>query len=92
DEGRVFSNDDGTELSLDNQGNDDSEATSMDETNNTHPEDNVSDETNFINDFYENLEFNSEIEEQPVNTVKSSSRQTKLPTSLNDFVIEGKSK
>ncbi|GJY86978.1 ribonuclease H-like domain-containing protein [Tanacetum coccineum] len=61
--GRVSSNNDGIELSPDNQGNDDSEATSIDETNNTHPEDNVSNETNFINDFYENSEFNSKIEE-----------------------------
>ncbi|GKB96948.1 ribonuclease H-like domain-containing protein [Tanacetum coccineum] len=28
----------------------------------------------------------------PVNTVRRSSRQTKLPTSLNDFIIEGKVK
>ncbi|GJW38483.1 ribonuclease H-like domain-containing protein [Tanacetum coccineum] len=83
--GRVSSNDDGTELSPDNHGNDDSETTSMDETNNTHPEGNVSDETDFINDFYE-------IERLPVNTVRRSSRQTKLPTSLNDFVIKGKVK
>nr|GEW75250.1 ribonuclease H-like domain-containing protein [Tanacetum cinerariifolium] len=35
--GRVSSNDDGIELSHDNQVDDDSEATSMDENNNTHP-------------------------------------------------------
>ncbi|GJY16199.1 ribonuclease H-like domain-containing protein [Tanacetum coccineum] len=34
----------------------------------------------------------SEIEDLPVNTVKKSSRQTKLPTSLNDFIIAGKVK
>ncbi|GJX29531.1 ribonuclease H-like domain-containing protein [Tanacetum coccineum] len=93
DEGRVSSNDDGTELSPNiNQGNDDYEATSMDETNNTHPEGTVSDETDFINEFYENLEFNTEIEELLVNTLRRSSRQTKLPSSLNDFVVEGKVK
>ncbi|GJZ96408.1 ribonuclease H-like domain-containing protein [Tanacetum coccineum] len=73
-------------------GNDDSEATLMDEINNTHPEGTVSDETNFINEFYENLKFNTETEELPVNTLRRSSRQTKLPSSLNDFVVEGKVK
>nr|GEX25418.1 ribonuclease H-like domain-containing protein [Tanacetum cinerariifolium]GEX31345.1 ribonuclease H-like domain-containing protein [Tanacetum cinerariifolium]GEX92039.1 ribonuclease H-like domain-containing protein [Tanacetum cinerariifolium] len=92
DEGRVSSNDDGLELSPVNQGNNDSDATSMDENNNTHPEGTVSNETDFINDFYENSEFNSEVEDFPVNTVKRSTRQTKLPTSLYDFVIEGKVK
>ncbi|GKG20862.1 hypothetical protein Tco_0380663, partial [Tanacetum coccineum] len=83
DEGRVSSN---------NQGNDDSEATSMDETNNTHPEGTIPNETDFINDFYENSEFNSDVEELPVNTLRRSSRQTKLPSSLNDFIVEGKVK
>ncbi|GKA31657.1 ribonuclease H-like domain-containing protein [Tanacetum coccineum] len=46
---------------------------------------------NFINDFYENSEFYSDIEELPVNTLRRSSRQTKLPSSLNDFIVEGKS-
>ncbi|GJV60003.1 ribonuclease H-like domain-containing protein [Tanacetum coccineum] len=32
------------------------------------------------------------MEKQPVNIVRRSSRQTKLPTSLNDFVIKGKVK
>ncbi|GJX52327.1 ribonuclease H-like domain-containing protein [Tanacetum coccineum] len=73
-----------------NQGNDDSEATSMDEINNTHPEGTVPNETDFINDFYENSEFNSDVEELPINTLSKSSRQTKLSTSLNDFIIEGK--
>ncbi|GKF32209.1 hypothetical protein Tco_0102007 [Tanacetum coccineum] len=92
DEGRVSSNDDGIELSPDiNQGNDDSEATLMDE-NNTHPEGTVYDETNFINEFYENSEFNTGTEELPVNTLRRSSRQTKLPSSLNDFVVKGKVK
>ncbi|GJV57242.1 ribonuclease H-like domain-containing protein [Tanacetum coccineum] len=93
DEGRVSSNDDGPELSLDiNQGNDDASATSMDETNNTHPKGTVPDETDFINDFYENSEFNSETEELPVHTLRRSSRQTKLPSSLNDFIVEEKVK
>ncbi|GJV43491.1 hypothetical protein Tco_1428027, partial [Tanacetum coccineum] len=72
--------------------NDDFEATSMEENNNTHPEGNVSNETDFVNDFYENSEFNSEVKELPVNTVRRSSRQTKLPTSLNDFIIDGEVK
>nr|GEZ36236.1 ribonuclease H-like domain-containing protein [Tanacetum cinerariifolium] len=92
DEGRVSYNDDGSELSLVNQGNDDSDATSMDENNNTHPEGTVPNETYFLNDFYENSEFNSEVEKVLVKTVRRSTRQTKLPTSLNDFVIEGKVK
>ncbi|GKF15749.1 hypothetical protein Tco_0057211, partial [Tanacetum coccineum] len=93
DEGRVSSNDDGPELSSNiNQGNDDSSATFMDETNNTHSEGTVPDETYFINDFYENSEFNSETEELRVHTLRRSSRQTKLPSSLNDFIIEGKVK
>ncbi|GJV92569.1 ribonuclease H-like domain-containing protein [Tanacetum coccineum] len=79
------------DLSPDIKGNDDSEATFMDE-NNTHPEGIVPNETDFVNDFYENSEFNSEVEDLPVHTVRRSSRQTKLPTSLNDFVIEGKVK
>ncbi|GJT49482.1 ribonuclease H-like domain-containing protein [Tanacetum coccineum] len=89
DEGRVPSNDDGIELSPDIHGNDDSGATSMDE-NNTHPEGTVPNEIDFVNDLYENLEFNSEVVDLPVHTVRMSSRQTKLPTSFNDFVIEGK--
>ncbi|GKD76087.1 ribonuclease H-like domain-containing protein [Tanacetum coccineum] len=64
----------------------------MDETNNTHPEGIVPDETNFRNDFYENSEVNSETEEFPVHTLRRSSRQTKLPSSLNDFIVEGKVK
>ncbi|GJV98148.1 ribonuclease H-like domain-containing protein [Tanacetum coccineum] len=60
--------------------------------NNIHPEGTVPNETDFVNDFYENSEFNSEVEELPVNNVRRSTRQTKLPTSLNDFIIEGKVK
>ncbi|GJT20553.1 RNA-directed DNA polymerase, eukaryota, reverse transcriptase zinc-binding domain protein [Tanacetum coccineum] len=92
DEGRVSSNDDGTELSPEIQGDDDSKATSMDENNNTHPEGNVPNETDFVNDFCENSEFNSKVEDLPAHTVRRSSRQTKLPTSVNDFVNEGKVK
>ncbi|GJS68898.1 ribonuclease H-like domain-containing protein [Tanacetum coccineum] len=76
----------------DSIGNNDSKATSMDENNNTHPEGTVSNETDFVNDFYENSEFHSEVEELPVNTVRRSSGLTKLPTSLNDFFIKGKVK
>ncbi|GJR24286.1 ribonuclease H-like domain-containing protein [Tanacetum coccineum] len=92
DEGRVSSNDDGSELSPVNQGNDDYDTTSMDENNNTHHEGTVPNETDFINDFYYNSEFNSKVEELPVNSVRRSTRQTKLSTSLNMFVIEGKVK
>ncbi|GKB17266.1 putative RNA-directed DNA polymerase, partial [Tanacetum coccineum] len=79
----------GHDPSLSNfRGNDDSEATSMDEINNTHPEDTVPNEKDFINYFYENIEFNSNVEKLLVNTLRRSSRQTKLPTSLNDFIVE----
>ncbi|GJZ54545.1 hypothetical protein Tco_0609430 [Tanacetum coccineum] len=73
-----------------------SEATSMSE--NTHPKGNVSNETNVssetdsagdINDSSEPI---SEIGDLPVNTVRRSMRQTKLPSSLNDFIINGKVK
>ncbi|GJS27107.1 ribonuclease H-like domain-containing protein, partial [Tanacetum coccineum] len=90
---KVSSNDDGPELSPDlNQGNDDSSATSMDETNNTHLEGTISKETDFLNDFYVNSEFNSETKDLPVHNLRRSSRQTKLPSSLNDFIVEGKVK
>ncbi|GJZ10573.1 ribonuclease H-like domain-containing protein [Tanacetum coccineum] len=75
-----------------NQRNDDSEATYMDETNNTHPEGIIPNETYFITDFYENSEFNYETEELPANTLRRSSRQTKLSSSLNGFIVEGKVK
>ncbi|GJU93321.1 ribonuclease H-like domain-containing protein [Tanacetum coccineum] len=89
----MSSNNDGPELSFDiNRGNDDFGATSMDETNNTHLEGTVHDETDFINDFYENSKFNYETEDLPVHTFRRSSRQTKLPSSLNDFIVEGKVK
>ncbi|GKC72038.1 hypothetical protein Tco_1117921 [Tanacetum coccineum] len=93
DEGRVSSNDDGPGLSSDiNQGNNDSGATYMDETNNTHPEGTVLDEKDFINDFYKKSEFNYETEDLPVHTLRRSSRQTKLHSSLNDFIVKGKAK
>ncbi|GJU04360.1 ribonuclease H-like domain-containing protein [Tanacetum coccineum] len=72
-------------------GNDNSEATSIEE-NNTQPKGDVSDEIDFVFHFYENSEFNSEVEDLPINTIRRSSRQTKLPTSLNDFIIDGKVK
>nr|GEY78320.1 putative ribonuclease H-like domain-containing protein [Tanacetum cinerariifolium] len=64
----------------------------MYEKNNTHPEGTVLNETNFVSDFYENSKFNSDVEELPVNIVRRSFIQTKLPTSLNDFIIKGKVK
>nr|GEW07405.1 hypothetical protein [Tanacetum cinerariifolium] len=61
----------GHDLSLSHlRGNDDSSATSMDKTNNTHPEGTIPNETDFINDFYENLEFNFESEELLVHTLR----------------------
>nr|GEW23089.1 putative reverse transcriptase, RNA-dependent DNA polymerase, Gag-polypeptide of LTR copia-type [Tanacetum cinerariifolium] len=46
----------------------------------------------FLNDFYVNSEFNSKTKDLPVHTLRRSSRQTKLPSSLNDFTVEGKVK
>ncbi|GJY48322.1 hypothetical protein Tco_0438278 [Tanacetum coccineum] len=91
DERRVSFNDDGKKLNPEFQGNDNSEGTSIEEDN-THSEGNVSEETYFVGDFYENSEFNFEVEELLVNTIRMSSRHTKLPTSLNDFIIDGKVK
>nr|GEV57276.1 putative reverse transcriptase, RNA-dependent DNA polymerase, Gag-polypeptide of LTR copia-type [Tanacetum cinerariifolium] len=91
---RVSLNDDGTKLNLELQ--DDSEATSMSE--NIHPngnvsnETNVSSETNFAGDINDSSEHISKIGDLPVNTVRRSMRQTRLPSSLNDFIINGKVK
>nr|GEV58430.1 Myc-type, basic helix-loop-helix (bHLH) domain-containing protein [Tanacetum cinerariifolium] len=90
DDGIISSYDDGTELSLVDQNDDDSRATSIDE--NTYPKGNVLDKTDLVGNFYGNSELNSEIEDLPVNTVKRSSRQTKLSASLNDSIVEGKVK
>nr|GEW09194.1 ribonuclease H-like domain-containing protein [Tanacetum cinerariifolium] len=68
---RVSSNDDGIELSPDIQGNDDCKATFLDE-NNTHPEGTVPNETDFVNDFYENSEFNYEVEDLLVQAVNNN--------------------
>ncbi|GJQ96677.1 ribonuclease H-like domain-containing protein [Tanacetum coccineum] len=61
---------------------DNSVATSIKEKN-THPEGNVSDETNFVGDFYENTEFNYEIPDLPVNTVRSIE-----PTRYEDDILD----
>ncbi|GJY57860.1 ribonuclease H-like domain-containing protein [Tanacetum coccineum] len=90
DDGRVSFYDDGTELSSDYQNDDDSGATSIDE--NTHPDGNVSDETDPVNNFFKNIKLHSESTDLPVNVVRRSSRQFKLPTSLNDFIVDGKVK
>nr|GEX85958.1 putative reverse transcriptase, RNA-dependent DNA polymerase, Gag-polypeptide of LTR copia-type [Tanacetum cinerariifolium] len=37
-------------------------------------------------------EFNYDVEELPINTLRRSSRQTQLPNSLNGFIVEGKVK
>ncbi|GJS46587.1 ribonuclease H-like domain-containing protein [Tanacetum coccineum] len=93
DEGRVSSYDDGSELCHTQKGDCDSPTTSMDE--NTHPEGNVesqhdSDESLSI-DHYDQT--NTDITAQTVNMEpRRSSRPHKLPTSLNDFIIEGKVK
>ncbi|GJX16570.1 putative RNA-directed DNA polymerase [Tanacetum coccineum] len=94
DDGRVSLNDDGTELNPELQ--DDSEATSMSE--NTPPKGNVSNETNVssktdsASDINDSSKAIFEIGNLPVNTVRRSMRQTKLPSSLNDFIINGKVK
>ncbi|GJT55808.1 ribonuclease H-like domain-containing protein [Tanacetum coccineum] len=94
DDGRVSLNDDGTKLNPELQ--DDSEATSMSE--NTHPEGNVSNETNVSSETDSNGDTNdisgpiSDIGDLPVNTMRRSMRQTKLPSSLNDIIIHGKVK
>nr|GEU83604.1 ribonuclease H-like domain-containing protein [Tanacetum cinerariifolium] len=75
----------------DSIGNDDSDATSMEESNNTHPKGNVQNETDFINDF-DDSKISYDTEKLPVNNLRRSYRQIKLPSSLNDFVVEGKVK
>ncbi|GJZ67371.1 ribonuclease H-like domain-containing protein [Tanacetum coccineum] len=91
DEGRMSSNDDGTKLNHESQGNDNFGATSIEE-NNTHLEGNAFDETYFVFEFYEKSEFNYENDDLPVNNVRRYSRHTKLPASLNEFVINDKVK
>ncbi|GJS35939.1 hypothetical protein Tco_0534321 [Tanacetum coccineum] len=72
------------------EGNDDDNSgTTSIEENNTHLEGIVSNEIDLVGDFYKNSEFNSESADLPVNIVRRFSRQTKLPTSLNDFMIDG---
>ncbi|GJQ90065.1 ribonuclease H-like domain-containing protein [Tanacetum coccineum] len=68
DEGGFSSYDDGTELSPEFQDDDNPEETSIEE-NNKHPKGNVSDDADLVGDFYENLEFNSENADLPVNNV-----------------------
>nr|GFA37599.1 hypothetical protein [Tanacetum cinerariifolium] len=93
DEGRVSSNDDGSKLSPDNnnQCNDDSDAISTKQTNNTHPGGNVQNETYYTNDF-DDSKINFDTKEVPFNNLRRSSRQTKIPSSLNDFIVERKVK
>ncbi|GJW74898.1 ribonuclease H-like domain-containing protein [Tanacetum coccineum] len=83
-------------LDLNPELQDDSEATSMSE--NTHPKGNVSNETNVSIETYSASDINdssehiSEIGDLLVNTMRRSMRQTKLPSSLNYFIINGKVK
>ncbi|GJV05505.1 hypothetical protein Tco_1343161 [Tanacetum coccineum] len=90
DDGKVSYYDDCTELSSDSQNDNDSRLTFIDES--THLEGNLSDETYLVGNFYENIKFNSESVDLPVNAIRMSSRQTKLSTGLNDFIVEGKVK
>ncbi|GJX97589.1 reverse transcriptase domain-containing protein [Tanacetum coccineum] len=71
-------------LNLDSHYDDDNSGATSIEENNTHHEGNVSDETDLIGDFYENAEFHTESTDLLVNTVRRSSRPTKLPIILND--------
>nr|GEV85811.1 putative reverse transcriptase, RNA-dependent DNA polymerase, Gag-polypeptide of LTR copia-type [Tanacetum cinerariifolium] len=121
DEGRVSSNNDGTELSPDNQEfNYDVEELPINTLRRSSRQTKL---PNSLNDFivegkvkYEYMhsplichmnsalsvlrylrsalgkEFNYDVEELPINTLRRSSRQTKLPNSLNDFIVEGKVK
>nr|GEV27468.1 hypothetical protein [Tanacetum cinerariifolium] len=43
-------------------------------------------------EFNDNTEPISEISDLPINTIRRSTKQTKLPSSLNDFIINGKVK
>ncbi|GJT75154.1 ribonuclease H-like domain-containing protein [Tanacetum coccineum] len=88
DDERVSLNDDGTELNPELQ--DDSEATFMSES--THSKGNVSSETYSAGDINDSSKPISEIGDLPVNTIRRSMRQTKLPSSLDDFIINGKVK
>ena len=84
------SNDDGLESNSQHENDDNSNATSKDE--NAHPEGNVSDETDF--DAIPDMDsvMNPESHDLPVNTTRRSSRTSRLPKSLNDFIIDGKVK
>ncbi|GJV31700.1 putative RNA-directed DNA polymerase [Tanacetum coccineum] len=82
DDGRVSFNDDGTESLTSHKDDGESGATSMDE--NTPPEG--------INETFLDLILDNS--DQPAETValRRSSRPSKVPQNLNDFVIEGKVK
>ncbi|GKA96341.1 hypothetical protein Tco_0818436 [Tanacetum coccineum] len=67
---------------------DDSTATSIDKD--TYLESTIPKENYCIKDFITGPELNSDVVEFPVNTIKSSSRHTKLSTSLNEIVVECK--
>ncbi|GKA64038.1 hypothetical protein Tco_0763644 [Tanacetum coccineum] len=76
-------------LNLDSYYDDDNSGATSIEENNTHHERNVSVETDLIGNFYENAEFHTKSTDLLVNTVRRSSRPTKLPTILNDKVKYG---
>nr|GEV98041.1 reverse transcriptase domain-containing protein [Tanacetum cinerariifolium] len=100
DEGRVPSNNDGVESNPIDKGDDDSAATSIEE--NAHSEGNIdsmnqSVESEGVTTHLFNIE--EEIDQSDlidyddvVEPVRRSSRQTKLPLNLNDYVVDSKVK
>nr|GFC99806.1 ribonuclease H-like domain-containing protein [Tanacetum cinerariifolium] len=89
---RVPSNDGGTDSSSFSENDDDSGETSIEE--NAHPEGNLenlnhSDEKEFIENNDEEIDPSDHIDyDKVVEIVKRSSMQSKLPTNLNDYVID----
>ncbi|GKC06151.1 putative RNA-directed DNA polymerase [Tanacetum coccineum] len=96
DEERVPSNDDGTDSSSLNKDDDESDATSIEE--NAHPEGNPenlnhSDESELLENNDEEIDPYDHIDyDDVVEMVRKSSRQSKLPANLNDYVIDSKVK
>ncbi|GJW78706.1 hypothetical protein Tco_0140388 [Tanacetum coccineum] len=96
DEGRVPCNGDGTDSSSLNEDDDESDATSIED--NAHPEGNPenlnhSDESEFLENNDEDIDLSDHIDyDDAVESVRKSSRQSKLPANLNDYVIDIKVK
>ena len=93
DEGRVTSYDDGTVLSHPTR-DDEPVATSIDD--NTHPEGTISHESHPADASSDSADTSPDSAEQerglPATTVRRSTRVSKLPSNLNDFIVEGKVK